>query len=203
MLQVSADFNWSVLEQFEISSFEFSPFFIGLSGFSFLNKLHFIYRNNLLSFQIYFQNKAVFLVKRKIFFLLKKLYLFIQSFFLPTIFFTKNYVYGKTVFLYVKHCLGLFLKKTILVFWRYNILIIRLKFQMTYQQAIKTNFGSHYPFYSRLLNYYPYLLAVFILILYHNFNGLLFYGFTNTAFLLQNFLISFQSVVGLTFLVSI
>ena len=64
-----------------------------------------------------------------------------------------------------------------------------------------TNFGDHYPYFTRLLNYYPYLAMVFFLILIHNFNGLLFYGFTNTAFLLQNFVISFQSVVGLTILV--
>jgi len=57
-----------------------------------------------------------------------------------------------------------------------------------------------YPYYNRLLNYYPYFFSVFFLILFHNFNGLLFYGFTNTAFLIQNCIISFQSVVGLTIL---
>jgi len=48
------------------------------------------------------------------------------------------------------------------------------------------------------LNYYPYIFVTFFLIVCHNFNGLIFYGFTNTAFLLQNFVISFQAVVGLT-----
>lgn len=203
MLNHTVDFYLSVLEQFEITYFELGSLFLSLTNFTLINSFFLYYRNCVISLEIFFQNKKIFLAKRKLLYIFKKFYLFLQSFFIPTLYLTKNYAYGKIAFLYAKHCFGLFLKKTILLFWRFNIQILRVKFQMGYQQAIKVNFGDHYPFYSRLLNYYPYLLTVFYFILYHNFNGLLFYGFTNTAFLLQNFMISFQSVVGLTLLESI
>ena len=82
-----------------------------------------------------------------------------------------------------------------------SIQVIKVKFQYKLQQIVKTNFGHGYPYFSRLLNYYPYILATFLFIILNNFDGLFFYGFTNTAFLLKNFLISFQIVVGLTLIV--
>merc|ERR1712110_545725 len=73
--------------------------------------------------------------------------------------------------------MGLFIKKKLILFIRCNSQVVKFKIQYTFQQAVETNFGHGYPYYSRLLNYYPY---------------------TNTAFLLQNFVISFQAVIGLT-----
>ena len=95
----------------------------------------------------------------------------------------------------------LLIKKRLVLFTRFNSQIVKFKIQYIFQKVVETNFGHGYPYYTRLLNYYPYLFITFFLIVCHNFNGLFFYGFTNTAFLLQNFVISFQAVVGLTFIV--
>lgn len=124
-----------------------------------------------------------------------------ESFGLPHGFSTKNYTYGRLMIFCLKNYFRLLIKDKLILFIRCNSQIIKFKIQYNFQKAIKTNFGHHYPYYSRLLNYYPYLFVIFFLILCHNFNGLFFYGFTNTAFLLQNFVLSFQAVVGLTILV--
>jgi len=124
----------------------------------------------------------------------------IKSFFFPSPFLTKNFIYGRLARFVLKFWFQLFIKKKIYIFFKYKAQYIKNTINLLFQQNIKTNFGHHYPYYNRLLNFYPFFISIFFLILFHNFNGLLFYGFTNTAFLLQNCIISFQSVVGLTIL---
>lgn len=68
------------------------------------------------------------------------------------------------------------------------------------QSTIKSTFGDHYPFTVRLYNYYPFLFHIFIFILMNNLLGLIPYGFSNSAFLLHNFTLSFSCLIGLTFI---
>merc|ERR1712137_1289176 len=132
------------------------------------------------------------------FFGIKKLIQFFLSFFMPTVVSTKNMMFKRITILCFKQYLRLLVKKKILVFWRCNSQVIKVRSTVLFQQMVKANFGLFYPFKNRLLNFTPMLNTIFIVILVHNFNGLLFYGFTNTAFLLQNMVISFACVVGLT-----
>lgn len=180
----------SVLEQFEITKFTFNPLFYTRSGF--LRKL------------ILFFERKIFLMKKKYRslkrFFIKAFYL-LNSFFIPNSYSTKNYTFSRIVYYILKRYFYLSIKHKLVLFFRFSVQIIKLKITYKLQQAIETNFGHAYPYYTRLLNYFPYLLATFFTILLQNFDGLYFYGFTNTAFLLQNFIISFQIVVGLTLIV--
>lgn len=199
-----AQYIFSVLEQFDITKiyFSWSLPFLGILpiqyifNFFFNTKIVLVYN----WFKVCFFNFYNYKIVGQFLLFFKNIFQIIQSFFVPTGYFTKNYTYGRIAYFGLRVFLNLFIKKKILMFWRFNSLVVKIKIQLIFQQAIKTNFGDHYPYFTRLLNYYPYLAMVFFLILIHNFNGLLFYGFTNTAFLLQNFVISFQSVVGLTIL---
>ena len=169
---------FSVLEQFDITKI---PLCLGttLLGLPLFNKIYtFI---DLLCYKNYLRLKGIFYLflnnfKSVPFFLIRKTLKIFYSFFLPTSYTTKNYMYGKIVYLAIKVYLNLFYRHKILMFWRFNSAVIKVKVQLIFQQAIKTNFGLHYPYYNRLLNYYPYIATVFFLIVFHNFNGLLFYG---------------------------
>lgn len=191
---------FSVLEQFEITKFSFSYFcsFFFLSTekeqkiISFFSKILLFINNEILLINFKFDT-----LKR----IIVKFFKVIQSFFLPNSFSTKNYMYSRIMSFCLKTYFKLFIKKRLILFLRCNSQIVKFKIQYIFQKAIESNFGHGYPYYSRLLNYYPYLFVTFFLIVCHNFNGLFFYGFTNTAFLLQNFVISFQAVVGLTLIV--
>ena len=189
---------YSVLEQFEITKLTFGSLFfkndLSLSRVIIYVKVKFGEYVNV-KLLGYFSDKY-FNVKNILLFLAK----YIESFFHPTSEFTKNYIYGRIALKGIKYKLNLFIKKKILVFCRCNSQIVKLKFQVILQQVLKTNFGLHFPYYNRLLNFYPYIMLTFVLILAHNFVGLLYYGFTNTAFLFQNLELTWSSVVGLTFL---
>merc|ERR1712137_1210345 len=158
----------SVLEQFCITKFSF--LILSMSHFSFLG-----------SFKAF-----VFKKLQTMFFGIKKLIQFFLSFFMPTVVSTKNIMFKRITILCFKQYLRLLVKKKILVFWRCNSQVIKVRSTVLFQQMVKANFGLFYPFKNRLLNFTPMLNTIFIVILVHNFNGLLFYGFTNTAFLLQN-----------------
>lgn len=125
----------------------------------------------------------------------------IFSIFCPTPDIAKNYFFGRFVKLFIKTFFQLMLRKRLLVFLRSNSQIAKIKIQLGIQHALESNFGHAYPFTIRLYQYYPFILSIFVIIALTNLNGLLFYGFTNTAFLLQNFVFSFETVVGLTLLV--
>lgn len=190
---------FSVLEQFEITKFSLNWLF---SLYFFLDKRYkkiitFITKNLLL---INYKFFAIKLRYRTLKLLLVKFLKMLQSFFLPNSYSTKNYTYSRIMQICLKNFFKLLVKRKLSIFFRFAPQIIKIKIQLKLQQLIKTNFGDSNPYYRRLLNYYPYLFLTSFLIVCHNFNGLLFYGFTNTAFLLQNLVISFQAVVGLTFL---
>ena len=191
---------FSVLEQFEITKYSFNYF---CSIFFFSKERE----QKIISFV----SKILLFINNKIFFqriqfgkpfrIIIKFFKIIQSFFLPNSFSTKNYMYSRIMSFCLKTYFKLFIKKRLILFIRCSSQIVKFKIQYNFQKAIETNFGHGYPYYSRLLNYYPYLFVTFFLIVCHNFNGLFFYGFTNTAFLLQNFVMSFQAVIGLTLIV--
>lgn len=155
-------FFFSVLEQFAILKF---PLSIGIFNMIFFNDF----------FKFYFSSFVEYKLKRGLY-LFRKFFQLIYSFFIPNGFSTKNYVYGRITIFLIKNYFRLFVKKKILVFWRCNFQVLKIKFQLKFQQTIKANFGLHYPFYTRLLNYYPFLVVIFSLIFFHNINGLLFYG---------------------------
>jgi hypothetical protein len=184
---------FSVLEQFEITKFSF--FFFSIEKEQkivlFFNKILLFIKNDILLMNVKFDALQRIIIK---------FFKTIQSFFLPNSFSTKNYMYSRIMSFCLKTYFKLFIKRKLFLFLRCNAQVIKFKIQYILQKAIESNFGHGYPYYSRLLNYYPYLFVTFFLIVCHNFNGLFFYGFTNTAFLLQNFVISFQAVVGLTLL---
>ena len=155
-------FFFSVLEQFAILKFPLSLGFFNLILF-----------NDSLKF--FFSSFVEYKLKKGLFFL-RKFFQIIYSFFIPNGFSTKNYVYGRITIFLIKNYFRLFVKKKILVFWRCNFQVLKVKFQLKFQQTVKANFGLHYPFYNRLLNYYPFLVVIFSLIFFHNINGLLFHG---------------------------
>ncbi len=170
---------YSVLEQFDITKIDFSWIlpFLGFIKLKFI--LDFFFNEQILLF--FYKLKVTYFIfinklKGFLFFFIRKIFKIIQSFFIPTSYSTKNYMYGKIAYLIIKSYLSLFYKNKILMFWRLNSAVVKVKVQLIFQQAIKTNFGLHYPYYNRLLNYYPYIVTVFFLIVFHNFNGLLFYG---------------------------
>jgi len=66
------------------------------------------------------------------------------------------------------------------------------------QLILKPTFGDHYPFTVRFYNYYPFLYHIFLFILFNNLLGLVPYGFSNSAFIIHNFVLSFSCLVGLT-----
>lgn len=178
---------FSVLEQFEITKFTFNPLFYLRSGF--FKKIFLFFKRKIFLMKLKYRSLKRFFIK--IFYLIKSL-------FIPNSYSTKNYSFSRIMYFCLKKFFRLSIKHKLVLFFRFSVQIIKLKITYKLQQAIETNFGHGYPYYTRLLNYYPYLLATFLMILLQNFNGLYFYGFTNTAFLLQNFVISFQIVVGLT-----
>ncbi|MBK9073342.1 MAG: hypothetical protein IPL79_20435 [Myxococcales bacterium] len=69
------------------------------------------------------------------------------------------------------------------------------------QTVLKPTFGAHYPFEIRFYNYYPLLYFIFIFILCNNLLGLVPYGFSNSAFIIHNFTLSFLFLAGLTLIV--
>jgi F-type H+-transporting ATPase subunit a len=186
-----------VLEAFAIDKHRIGIF--NNDSVSFFKKyLYFFYDIWIEKVRPFYHSKIQF--KNILFYYFKLFYKYIQSFFFPTNYSTKNYTYGRITQLVVKTYFRLLAKNKLLIFYKYNLQVIKMKIQFKFQQIIKDNFGLHYPYSNRLFMYYPYFVVIFFLILFHNFNGLLFYGFTNTAFLLQNCVISFQSVIGLTIL---
>jgi F-type H+-transporting ATPase subunit a len=66
------------------------------------------------------------------------------------------------------------------------------------QSVLKPTFGAHYPFEMRFYNYYPIFYHIFIFILCNNLLGLIPYGFSNSAFIIHNFTLSFLFLSGLT-----
>jgi F-type H+-transporting ATPase subunit a len=69
------------------------------------------------------------------------------------------------------------------------------------QSVLKPTFGAHYPFEMRFYNYYPIFYHIFIFILCNNLLGLIPYGFSNSAFIIHNFTLSFLFLSGLTLIV--
>jgi hypothetical protein len=69
------------------------------------------------------------------------------------------------------------------------------------QNVLKPTFGGHYPFEVRFYNYYPLFYHIFIFILCNNLLGLVPYGFSNSAFIIHNFTLSFLFLAGLTLIV--
>ena len=69
------------------------------------------------------------------------------------------------------------------------------------QSVLKPTFGSHYPFEVRFYNYYPFLYHIFLFILCNNLLGLVPYGFSNSAYIVHNFTLSFLLLSGLTLIV--
>merc|ERR1712137_1430410 len=55
-------------------------------------------------------------------------------------------------------------------------------------------FGDHYPFTIRFYNYYPFLYHIFLFILFNNLLGLVPYGFSNSTFIIHNFVLSFIGI---------
>lgn len=160
---------FSVLEQFEITKFSLGGvccFVLGERVTLFIYKCYIVFRQ-----YIFWRIEPKFYAAA-----LRRLFQIIESFFHPTSYSTKNYMFGRIAAFVIKYYLNLFVKKKILIFFRSNAQIIKLRIQSKFQQVIKVNFGSHFPYYSRLLNYYPFLLVIFLLTVLHNFNGLLFYG---------------------------
>lgn len=192
----------NVLEQFEITEFTLllllgecakGPFFYFISFFSSIF-------SQAVSFINYYSCVLVPLPLLIQFFFLEIIH-FTESLFYPTTLSTKNYVYSRYSYTVYKFFFELKKKGKLLVFFISNYQLIKLKIQVYFQQIIKANFGSHYPFYSRLLNYYGLFFLFFFYIVSSNYNGLFFFGFTNTSFLFQNLFFSFMAVVGLTFFV--
>lgn len=107
---------------------------------------------------------------------LSKPYAFLCSSLVLTSFSTKNYVYGRIMIFSFKCYFRLLSSSKLYIFFRTNPQVLKVKILLKFQEMIKANFGGHYPFSTRLLNFYPYLLVIFFLIFLHNFNGLLFYG---------------------------
>jgi len=66
------------------------------------------------------------------------------------------------------------------------------------QTILKPTFGGHYPFEVRFYNYYPLFYHIFLFILCNNLLGLVPYGFSNSAFIIHNFTLSFLFLAGLT-----
>lgn len=69
------------------------------------------------------------------------------------------------------------------------------------QLVLKPTFGAHYPFEIRFYNYYPLLYHIFLFILCNNLLGLIPYGFSNSAYIIHNFTLSFLLLSGLTIIV--
>ncbi len=190
------NFFGSVLEQFNITKYNlFDLFFDSLLPLMItlpilsVNFLYYLAQLRLDNLVLYIKNFFIRFIG------------FIVSLYRPTMINTKNFFFGRFVLLFVKTFFKLYIRKRLMMFWRTNSQIIKLKTQLGIQEAIKSNFGNHYPFTVRLYEFYPFIVNVFVLIALTNLNGLLFYGFTNTAFLLQNFVYSFETVVGLTIMV--
>lgn len=66
------------------------------------------------------------------------------------------------------------------------------------QQILKPIFGSHYPFTVRFYQYYPFLYHLFLFILFNNLLGLVPYGFSNSAYIIHNLVLSMICLIGLT-----
>ena len=196
------NFN-STLDQFEITKFPLSGkdgIVYKVSYFVFGKKvivnLSEFLEKLLIKFICYihlFGIKFTFLKK-----LLIKIYLEIRGLFFLNTSSTKNYMFSRIMNLCSRTILKLYIRKKILLMTRFNAQVIKERIHVEFKNIIISNFGHKFPYYNRLLNYLPYLFYIFISIVLYNYNGLLFYGFCNTAFLFQNIVISFQIVVGLT-----
>lgn len=123
---------------------------------------------------------------------------FIFSLFGPTPDNTKNFYYSRWVQLVTKMFFKLYIKRKLSIFCKTNTYIVKIKIQLGIQEGVRSNFGHSYPFVNRLYEFYPFMFTIFFLIVLNNLNGLLFYGFTNTAFLVQNLSFSSQIVLGVT-----
>lgn len=183
----------SVLEQFNlfyIPLFYFFKVFFSISnGVSFLINsffvnflLSFIFVNDVIGREIFFE---LFLEENIIFIIMTKdlLLMFISyfcfdfdfDFFSKTLTFgyINNMIFGYLVFFFIKN---------IIFFGNYKFTLfinkvsnfIRLKFLLKFQEMVKTNFGSHYPFFTKSLVFYPYFLTIFLVIFFSNFQGLIF-----------------------------
>lgn len=189
---------FSVLEQFNITKYNlfanllkiFEPLII-LLPLVYINPVYIIPKRNL---------KYFVGIREGFFSFLRRFFGLFISLYKPTPNNTKNVFFGRFVNLAIKSIFKIFVRKKIMVYWRTNTQLFKIKLQVGIQEGVKSNFGTIYPFKERLYVFYPFILSVFLLIALHNLNGLLFYGFTNTAFLLQNFVYSYQIVVGLTLL---
>lgn len=159
----------TVLEQFTIDKYPLTAITTYYVNWNFLMRI---------KFMRYFRHKTHRYALRYF----KRIFIFAQTFFIPTVVSTKNYIYGRLAILAIKSYFRLFAKKKILFFWRHNVQVLKVKLQLKFQQTIKTNFGGHYPFHGRLLNYYPFFVVIFFLVICHNFNGLFFYGFQTQLF---------------------
>merc|ERR1712184_146815 len=146
---------FSVLEQFEITKFSFSYFFSTFFSSSEKGKKIISFINKIL---LFISNKILLIRFRSLKRIIVKLFKVIQSFFFPNLFSTKNYMYSRIMSFALKTYFKLFIKKKLILFIRCNSQVVKFKIQYTFQQAVGTNFGHGYPYYSRLLNYYPYIL---------------------------------------------
>jgi ATP synthase subunit 6 len=87
---------------------------------------------------------------------------------------------------------------TTLLFPKTIFQLIIEKSHITAQQILKPIFGSHYPFTMRFYQYYPFLYHLFLFILFNNLLGLVPYGFSNSAYIIHNLVLSIICLVGLT-----
>lgn len=188
---------YNVLEQFEITEFSLTLLFSQWAVIGVFLKV--IYSKIFAVFILFI--RFCYPLLMLVYLLLTDIIEIIESLFYPTLISTKNYVYSRYSYFSYKLCFDLKKKSKIKIFFKSVYQLIKLKIQVYFQQIIKANFGSHYPFYGRLLNYYGIFFLFFFYIVSSNYNGLFFFGFTNTSFLFQNLFFSFLAVVGLTFFV--
>jgi len=87
---------------------------------------------------------------------------------------------------------------TTLLFPKTIFQLIIEKSHIMAQQILKPIFGSHYPFTVRFYQYYPFLYHLFLFILFNNLLGLVPYGFSNSAYIIHNLVLSLICLIGLT-----
>lgn len=59
------------------------------------------------------------------------------------------------------------------IFFKNCINFVKFSILYKFQVLVKTNFGSHYPFFMKLLSYYPYFLVIFFFLFFSNIQGLI------------------------------
>ena len=77
-----------------------------------------------------------------------------KSFLVLSSFSTKNFAYGRLAKLLFKYSCKLFVRKKLFLFMKFKAQMAKNNIQVAFLQNVKTNFGLHYPYYNRLLNYY-------------------------------------------------